>query len=355
MVIVKRNVNTTFLFAFVGFAVLMTISGCSNDDPIVVAEIDSLNFDTIVYTYALENGIDTASLQKSESGVYYYLDSELNPSGVAAAGLVVSFYFEMRQLGGTVIADFHDSTQTQTNNGDPIKMKQGANAIYPLGLDDALAEMREGESYGIIIPPELGLGDYSYGTQIESQANLFFSLDIVNVETEEEILTDELLEINQYIISNELNDTSLVPIDFVDRLESGVVFKRLTKDTVNLQPLPLVGDSIALSYSAWFVRDSLTGPEGENDFRIRPDANPLRFEFRVTPAIPGLLLGVDSMRLGERALIMIPSYLAYQESGQVFPRALKDFYFSEGIIPEYVLEVGPYEPMVFEAQLQEIY
>ena len=54
------------------------------------------------------------------------------------------------------------------------------------------------------------------------------------------------------------------------------------------------------------------------------------------------------MQTNEQALIFIPSSQGYRESATVIPDFIEDDLVVDGIIPDYVTSVGPYQTLLFE-------
>jgi len=79
----------------------------------------------------------------------------------------------------------------------------------------------EGEEYAFLIPPEIGYGDIVFSPGIRSlippNSILYFRIRLMLIENENDILTQEQNLINQFIINGELNDTSKVPVEFIER------------------------------------------------------------------------------------------------------------------------------------------
>ncbi len=322
------------LYPIVLIILIFSMESCNQDGDGSGPSIDS-TFQSVIDTFALLNGLD---LQLDPNGVYYY-PVTLNPGGTSGNGGIVSIYYEAEVLNGNTIDIFDE------NDGDPLIVKQGASAIYPVGLDFGLGYMNEGEEYGFILIPDLAYEQYDYAG-IPPNSIIHIRVRLVLVENEIIIQNQENAAINQFIIDGELNDTTKVPVDLVDRLPSGVVFKRLSANPT--QPTPASGDSLAIEYTARTLDTSRV-------VDVRPGSDPLRYQFGVSETIPGFDLGVVNMRLGERALIVVPSSLGYQGSAQVIPGYIKGTVFQNKIIPEYALSVLPYEVLVFEARLNEIY
>ncbi len=339
--------RSSFPYFLLILAFFTLLGSCNKDDGVKPSVADSLDISVLADSFARLDGGDTTLIQVDANGIYSY-PITLNLTGkTQASGQILSLYYIEYAIGGSdTIRDLNESN----SNNTPLRVRTGASAIYPVGLDLALSQMNEGDEFAFLIPSELGYGDIvfppGFASLIPSNATLYFRVRLVLIENESEILTQEQTAINQFIIDGELNDTSVVPVDFVERFANGMIFKRLTQDT--LRPFPFIGDSVAVEYTAMSLDSTIT-------YDTKPAANPFRYEFGVSETIPGFDQGIGNMRLGEQALFVLPSSVAYGPSAQVFPDYIKQEIFELKIIPEYVLSVKPYQVMVFRARILEIY
>ncbi len=320
---------------------------------------NSSSLDSLIAQLVEEREID--ELLEGPNGILYY-QIQNNNSGDPVEGKVANFYYQFEQLGGPVIDTYDES------DGLPISARQGVNAIFPIGIDFGLGQMREGEIYGFILPPQMA----SWGLLLNefSDSSLFVAeLRVETVEEPSAVYGNEQSEINDFIGINQLNDTIIAPVEPTERLNSGVIFKRLTTDTTVVQPSPSDGDSVIIDYSIFL----LSGPSLEDSTALG-GAQDFAFAIGTDDILAGLQQGVRRMRLGERALIIIPSSEAYQESVQVIPDGFTrfgdpqpdqirlsgrydDFYreaINQAIIPEYAEEVPPYTTLMFTVRLMEI-
>ncbi|MEM9340279.1 MAG: FKBP-type peptidyl-prolyl cis-trans isomerase [Bacteroidota bacterium] len=301
---------------------LLLIGSCSKDDPAPVTQAD-----TEIRSYIDSLGI---SAVRDESGIYYYaIDS--NPGGVPVSpGTVVSFYYRLSDLNGGTLAS------VQRSDGDSLLAKQGASAIYPVGLDIGLSFMRSGETFGIILPPSLGYEQLTSGA-IDPDLVTLLEVEVVGVVSEAEVFNQELTEMSDYVSDQNLNDLVANPVDPVEFTTSGVAYKR-KREGSGLSPIN--GDSIVLNYDASFISGGSF--DSRSDFTFVWGADIPR------PFIPGLEFGVSRMLTGENALIIIPSSQGYRESAQVIPASIIGDLIDDSIIPDYVSTIPPYRTLIFD-------
>lgn len=311
---------------------------CSSDDPGPSEELISQDSTILVYLENLENDSAIAD----ENGIYAYPITE-NPTGANAAGNILSIYYKVKVVDTDLTIAIHDAA-----DGDPIKLKQGVNAVYPVGLDLSLAQMNEGETYGFIIPSTLAYDTLGFSTLIPANAIVEITVELIAVESEEDILTSETTAINQYIDDVFLDSLELVPLDSLERIGQGgeIIYKRLAAGLSGFSPSN--GQLIGINYEGRFVgTDSVV-------FDNRYVNTPFEFALNTLTVIPGLDLGIAAMEFGERALIIIPSQSAYRESARVIPHNIPtftDLTIEVGIVPDYVARVQPYQALIFEVTL----
>jgi len=303
-------------------ALFIILLSCGKDD-IVVTDVD------ITITAWLDTmNVDSATFDAS--GIYYYPIVE-NLTGTAiATESVVSIYYTLSDLNGNVIASH------QNSDGDSLTLKQGVSAVYPVGLDMGLSFMREGEIYHIILPPSLGYQDLTSGA-IDRNLISLFEVEVVAVQNEATVFAQELVDIDNYIFSQNLNDTITNPVNSVISYVSGVSYKRLSK---GFGPLALNGETIILSYTGTFLDN--TAFDSKNNFEFVYGSVEPRL------LIPGFEFGLSLMQPIERALFMIPSSQGYRESALVVPASITGDLINDAIIPDYVLRIAPYTTLVFD-------
>lgn len=311
------------------FGLIVCVLSCKKDPEI---HIDDQEADQIE-AYLDEAGL-SAIVGQDTSGLYAY-PITLNPGGkTQAEGKVLRFFYQMSLLDSTII-DSYDSL-----DADTLMVKQGANAIYPVGVDYALSYLKEGEKWGFILPSRIAFGAFSYSSLIPENAIVRVDIELLEILSEEDILDDELDRINSYISTEALRDTVANPLNQPELLPNGMVFKRLRAGG-SLRPAP---DSlITVTYEGRFLSNEV--------FDRAPNADAFEFFYGQEQTIPGFEIGIGRMAVQEAALVIMPSYLAYRESAQVIPPFLTNEMIDLEIVPAYIAKVGPYEPLIFEIQL----
>ena len=336
--------ETRFVFPVI---LLNLIFSCKEDD-----ENINLGLEEQVQTieeFLETNQIDSAtSVTRSDGAVFYYYPTNipLDPNAeTQSAGNVYSILFGVSLLDGTVINPFIET--------DTLIFKAGANAIFPTGLDIAIPEtgMRVGDTYNIILTSPLALGEMEVEGLIPSNSVLIYQIRLTDVRTEQEIFNSEQAAITDYIDIQQLNDTIQNPLDPVVRFaQNGISYKRVSRGTPNESPG--AGSEVGITYDLRSLDGSLLqNVNNSNIFQFRVGSVNSEGDFTV---IPGLDFAVRQMEVGERALFIIPSNLAYLESAQVVPEFLKSRMAEERIIPAYSERIDPYRVLVFDMILRGI-
>ena len=338
-----------FTHYFIPIMVVLMVSACNNDDP--VTSTNALNPDSVIGAW-LDSMNITAT--RTGSGIYYYPITQ-NPSGtsITQAGQVPAFYYHLLDLDSNLIASF------QPADGDSLLYKYASNALYPIGLDEAIGFMRTGETFNFVIPPALAFQDAPSISTADGTGIVLFQISLVGVLTEGEVNNAELTQLDEYIRINDLNDTISVTIeridttflgsvilsidttfnyqiDSVEYFGSGVRYKELVAGMGNN---PINGDTIVIDYQVEYLDGTLLTSSTGFTYELGSGIPNL--------LIPGLDFGLGLMPPGERALIMIPSSQAYRESARVVPADLIPELIAAGVIPEYVQSIEPYKPIVF--------
>jgi FKBP-type peptidyl-prolyl cis-trans isomerase len=329
----------------------MFLVTCGEDDISGDQEDRSASDKVAIEQYLMDSSIVAI---EDPSGIYYSIPLA-NPTGDTQElfGRVLSIYYTARILGDSLSFD----ANTLEGGDMPLKLKQGVNSVFPAGLDIGLAYMKKGEKFIFYIPSALAYQDYSFSTLIPAYSILEIEVELIDIENELDILTEEISLIENYIAQAQLDstiiDSTLVmgvyikdttlyhPLDSVELLPSGVYYKRqsegLVSDTLQL------GDIAAFSYDSYNL-DSVALDQ-------RPSGEPFVFSFLEQRIMEGIESGLQVMERNESALLIIPSMYGYKESVFVIPSFQKQEFVDLEIIPQYAAKINPFEVLIFEIHL----
>lgn len=316
----KLNFNKLLLMFILSVSTLLVLQGCLNDDDYE----DQRSIDNrLILKYLSDNDIDA---EKDESG-YYYEVIKSNTSGSEVKDKdILSVYYKMNLLSGKKI----DSLVSGTDQ--PAKFKIIDKSLIPVGLRFGSSQMKEGEIFKFFIPSHLAYGSYSYKGLIPKNAIFIIESEIVKIETEDEQKTVEKDSIDTYISENSIEN--------IERLTSGLYYKKVTEGEGDK---PVDGKTVKILFVAKYLNGDTFDSTEENE--------PFSFKLGSNSVIKGLEEGVKLMQKGEKATLIIPSHLAYDESLQIFPEKVREDLLEKDLISE---ETPPFSILKFEIELVDI-
>lgn len=328
------------------FSLFFVLFSCQDDD--INNEQFSESQEVAIENYLEDQQIDSASTISTEDGnIYYYpveYSSSSDPSEVGDNS-VVSFRYQIAALDGPIFSSLA--------NSPTILAKLNSAALVPAGLDIALREsgQKTGDIYTYIIPSILAYRGFEVDGILPANSVVILTIELLDVRNERQVLEDQLIQINQFVTSAGLDDQSRYPIGEVERYPAtGIIKKTLAAPTDNA--MPAAGDIATITYTLTYSDSTF----------IENVTNDDPFDFVVggsdtgtgAEVIPGLDFVVSEMQTGERAIVVMPSNQAYNESAQVVPVIFKDPLVTENVIPRYAAKIDPYRILVFDLQLRGI-
>jgi FKBP-type peptidyl-prolyl cis-trans isomerase FkpA len=148
-----------FLFPFL--LVFLTFSSCQT-----YSDSDKESFDQKIQKYIKNSKI---KYQKSESGLYYFIENEGEGDFIKLTD-EVSFTYEGKLLNGTI---FDGQNKKKPVTFQVSKLIQA--------WQETMLYLKKGGKAKIISPPQLGYGDYDLEA-IPKNSILIFELEVVDVE-----------------------------------------------------------------------------------------------------------------------------------------------------------------------------
>jgi FKBP-type peptidyl-prolyl cis-trans isomerase FkpA len=161
------------------FALLVLLSGCTLDTvrskPLDAQSRTAANPnvgepDQLTYNPALN--VDLSLMAKNPSGLYWQ-DLVVGTGQEAVKGSVVAVEYTGWLADGRVF-------DTSKNTGKPYSFALGQRRVIT-GWDEGVAGMRVGGKRLLVIPPELGYGQYGAGGVIPGGATLVFEVTLTGV------------------------------------------------------------------------------------------------------------------------------------------------------------------------------
>lgn len=317
-----------FIHVVLCVLVMLGVTSCSNDDMASLSG-NSSSLSTI-QTYIEENDLEASS---TVTGLHFIVeDSNLTGASVSP-GSVVELYYDISVLDGENLETSFDTTQS------PHLAKTGSNAILPIGLEEGLSLMREGEVYRFLIPSELAFASYSVSL-FDSSSVLDVRVRLHRVSSESERNQEELSQIEDYVLLNR-PDTLGENEDSIFLVQENIFQKIITDgDTSSMID---VGDSVNLDFDMQDLEGNTLGTFSGFPFSVG-----------LGEVFEGLDLAVEAMTEGETSLFLMTSSRVYRESVLVIPCTLKEELATNRVIPAYAINITPFTPILLNCELPQI-
>ncbi len=228
--------------------------------------------------------IGMSDYEQTASGLQHF---ELVDGGGAMpeAGAPVSIHYTAWLEDGTRIDSSLDS-------GQPLTFELGSEQVFE-GWNEAVALMEVGDSWQVIIPSELALGEQGAGNVIPPNSNLVMQLRLLEIlpaapESPTEVDEDEFTT----------TESGLMYVDLVEGGGEAIA----------------AGDAVAVHYVGWLE----DGTRFDNSYGR---GEPLALVVGAGQVIAGWDEGLVGMKPGGRRQLIIPAELGYGElgSGGVIP------------------------------------
>lgn len=303
--------------------VACTVAGCGEkNDPLPLPEQQ----DEAIRAYFEENGISTDTVTILDQVIYYY--RQKTGPGVGNPSSIISLFYTVKTLDGDVVFSHED--------GVPIRAQRGTSTIYPPGFDEALQVMKSGDRFTFFFPSAKAYADLKVADRLPANSIVVLEAEVVREESLGQINSAERQAIGTYVAGYQ---ASYNPDTVINLPASGISIIKTRRDTTAAE-VPS-GSTVTVNLTG-FLLDG-TQIFQENGFVIE-----LGGDF---PVIEGLEIGLRNMRAGERALVLIPSDLAYGASVQTIPHTIKPLLVEKEIIPDYGAQIMPFTPLIFDVQV----
>jgi peptidylprolyl isomerase len=163
-----------------------------------------------------------------------------------------------------------DKFDSSVDRGEPIGFPLGRSVVIQ-GWDKGLPGMKVGGKRTLVISPDLAYGEKGYPPVIPPSATLIFDVEIMEVpRVEVEILAE------------------------------------------GTGPVAEAGDQLSVEYTGWVWVD---GAKGEQFDSSSNAGRPYKFTLGARMVIPGWDLGLEGLKEGTKANLIIPPTLAYGKRG----------------------------------------
>ena len=268
--------------------------------------------------YIKDNNVKTAP----DSNGVYYISVKKGRGKDLKAGYYAKLNLKINLLDNP--AAIYDSWLN--NNGEGIEYMIGT-GYFGLGFDLSLANSRIGDSYKLLVPSSMAFGARGAEGIVPPYSPLLYTVEVLDMYSEDEYNTmrkkkaekmqaDEKKEIAKYVKSHGIDAVA----------DEDGIYKQIIKPGDG--EAVRIGDNVSVHYTGYL----LDGTKFDSSYDRK---EPFNFSVGTGSVIPGWDKGVSTMKVGEKAVFIIPSALAYGSQG------------SGGVIP-------PNSPLVFEIEVVKI-
>lgn len=292
---------TKFRLLFLLLATLgLLTTACSKDDtPADYGPID----DAIITKYLADKAITTA--QKQPSGFYFVPGTTNANAKLATVGTNVSIRYTGTLLDGTVF------DATSLRNNVPSSFVVG-NSNAPTGLQLGVLLMHLGDKAVLLLPSSLafGLGGATglNGTVVPANTVVRYEVEVVDFNY---AATDDAI-ITSYLTTS--------AITTAQKQASGLYYVPVTANPTGTPAT--AGKTVSVLYTGRLMDGTVFDASSLNNNK------PLDFLLGSGSVIKGWDEGIALMRKGEKAVLLIPSALAYGPNGRgttILPNAVLRF------------------------------
>jgi FKBP-type peptidyl-prolyl cis-trans isomerase len=256
-------------------------TACSKDEaPIDYAPID----DAIITKYLADKAITTA--QKQPSGLYFVPTTTNATAKLATVGTNASIRFTATLLDGTVF----DGTALRSNLPSSFVI---GNSNAPAGLQLGALLMHLGDKATLLTPSGLAYGDVEFtgpsGVKVPANTVVRYDVELVDLNY---AVTDDAI-ITQYLTTSSITTAQ--------KQASGLYYVPVTANPTGTPAT--AGKTVSVLYTGRLMNGTVFDASSNN--------KPLDFILGSGSVIKGWDEGIALMRKGEKAILLIPSALAY--------------------------------------------
>ncbi len=159
---------------------------------------------------------------------------------------------------------------SSVDKGAPIAFPLGMSVVIP-GWDKGLVGMKEGGKRSFLIDPEMGFGPNGRPPVIPPNTTLFFDVELISLpKMEIEILAEG----------------------------TGAMAEK--------------GDQVSMNYTGWLWENGTKGDEFDSSNKT---GRPYKFTLGAGQVIAGWDIGIEGMKIGQKAGFIIPPSMAYGARG----------------------------------------
>ena len=254
---------------------------------------------SVLLKYLRENKIEAAPLQ---SGLYF-LQQKKGYGPLPDTGDILKVKLKVAELNGKQLySNQNTSGSLQIEFGKPFDTR---------GFMQGLSMMRKGAKARMLVPSPIGVG--AYGMQgVAAYTTLEYEVELLDITPYATVLKQRVKEqnnlsrnkisseeqsiLNKYLKNNGINHQMTSGIYYVENKKGS------GKKAVH-------GNTVEVHYKLFDLDGNLLGTSHKNE-------RPFKFVLGTGAVIKGWEVGIKLMREGGMATIIVPSNMAYGESGK---------------------------------------
>jgi FKBP-type peptidyl-prolyl cis-trans isomerase len=333
---VSKRVFSSVLFVFsvvVGGLVAVSCSGLESD----YAKQQKID-DEIIGKYLTDNNIQA---QRHSAGFYYLplygitlhssasaIQSNVSPIlGALKQNDIVSFYYTISLLNGTVIESNEGVGSGAAPKAEPAKFRLLSQTIIPEGLDYGIKLMSVGKRYRFYMPSYLAYGNYST-SYLPVNSNLIIEIEVVGVQTQTQIDDIERDSIFSFASAR---------YQSFKQYPSGLCF---VDSIPGAGEKPFSGDRVKVDFTRSYLNDT-----------IIKSVEDVMFYIGNGQAVEGLEESLRLMKAGGTAVLIMPSSIAFKQSLCIIPQKARADLLRDKVITS---EVLPYSIVKYVVKLKTV-
>ncbi|MDP3436044.1 MAG: FKBP-type peptidyl-prolyl cis-trans isomerase [Bacteroidales bacterium] len=332
----SRRVLSSVLFIFsfvVGGLVAVSCSGLESD----YAKQQKID-DEIIGKYLTDNNIQA---QRHSVGFYFFplygitlhssasaIQSNVSPIlGALKQNDIVSFYYTISLLNGTVIESNEGVGSGAAPKAEPAKFRLLSQTIIPEGLDYGIKLMSVGQRYRFFMPSYLAYGNYST-SYLPVNSNLIIEIEVVGVQTQTQIDDIERDSIFSFASAR---------YQSFKQYPSGLCF---VDSIPGAGEKPFSGDRVKVDFTRSYLNDT-----------IIKSVEDVMFFIGNGQAVEGLEESLRLMKSGGTAVLIMPSSIAFKQSLCIIPQKARADLLRDKVITS---EVLPYSIVKYVVKLKSV-
>jgi FKBP-type peptidyl-prolyl cis-trans isomerase len=268
---------------------------------------------------------NSITVSPSPSGIYY-IESEAGKGMKIDTGCQVTLQFKVSTIDGKQIFSTFDRPE-------PVSFAYGKKFDTP-GFEEAIGMMKKGTKAKVIVPSKMAFGEQGRGNLVPPFATIVYEAEITDVVSKADYEKQEAKK----------KAEEKQKVDKAKNEETGLMQKYLKENKITAKPTAeglyyieqvkgtgpraMAGKKVRVSYTGKLLNGKV--------FDTSKDKNPPYYEFTLGAGqvIKGWDEGIAMMNKGGKAMLVIPSTLAYGERGMG--------------------DITPYSPLTFEVELVDV-